>query len=768
MAFMVFRFEKAKGIMLHLLVFITLFTVAFTMIYTEFSKYELLPGDDPAYWIKTINEFYTSLIRNHTYPSNYYREILFPLISTFLMIILGDIFLATITTVSLAYAFYGYTSFLIGKKTLKNRSFIFLLTFLAMFPLYPQVTPIDMLGWGGYYQLLALPFMNLEMYFSLGLIFDNKNNAVRNILGLLISVLAVFLTHLPSGFFALLDAAFCILVYLLSADRSRNIIYISLPLFVTPIVVYVFFNKFVLKIVRVSLYGFSPYIYRSLHILNSKILSTLQIIILSLCILLIPFFAKKRTKSQIKNITWTSLLVLLAYFIIPILISYALLFLLRFSTDYNRITYFLWIPTATIFAYSLDALFNYVERRIKFPNLLVRHDILVKNMLKFGVIVLIVANSIVISTTYLKHTISYFSINHDKAALDLINWIKENTNSNEKILAPTEIGRWINTLSGNPILYSGSEYYVSSDFTSEELADLLYTSKFMIRNGFVRVKFYAQGNSLYSPGIQFYYKGAYEEAIWIRDEFLYLNLSYTDGNEKHYYANPISIQPKRKFFLTSNETLGNLTVVYEKVLPYNKMLIQVRQILVKKGIPFVTIKLHLKVINEKIRINLLNFSLLQISGLSVESIYPHNDGQLWYLKMFDGKKLPILVSFNPEPNSTYVNTLNNEPNRYIATSVFRFLNEFKDSVEIEIRIKLDEDTTRVYSPELEDREAIPIIAVNVSRYLLDNPVIDYILIPQKYMRSFWLSPYYWYLRDFFLFDYNFTIFYENEKWILFG
>jgi len=751
-----------------------LFVVAFTMIYTEFSKYELLPGDDPAYWIKVINEFYTSLVQNHIYPSDYYRAPFFPLIGTLLLAILGDVFLATMVTVSLAYALYGYTSFLIGREIFKNREFIFLLTFLAMFPFYPQVTPIDMLGWGGYYQILALPFINLELYFTIRLVLNESHKGFRwNILGVSLGILLVFSSHVPSGVFALADAFICIIIYFFTLGfkekfKRREIVYTTLILVSIALFSYLLFKEYILRTIRAAFADhvtYRTYDYRSLSVLNSKILVLVLIIIIPSSIILFPWWKKIFELKIRRNIILIS--IILVYFLIPVIFSYSLLYIFRFSTDYNRISYFLWIPVITLFAYNLDLLIVWFKKvKNKIDNslkLLTRKNLtrLIKSI-EMGIITYISVISVFTSTTHFKSVTNYFSISHDRDSLNLINWIKENTDPNETILAPEGIGRWIKSISGNSVISSRLKYYVYSELTDKELADLLYTSKFMIRNGYVRVKFYAQGNSLYSPGIQFYYKGCYEEAIWIRDDFIFLNFSYTIGDGIQYDTNWISVLPKKKFILTNNETLGNLTVLYTKKLLYNKTLVQIRQIILEKGSPFVTVKLHLEVLGEKIRIDYLNFSIPQIAGVPAAFIESRLDGQLWGFRMFDNEILPILVSFNPDPNDTHITFLDENSRRYIASSIFSF-QEFQDSVDIEIRIQLNENPVNVYSPTLEDRES-PIIAANVTKYI---NMINYIVVPKEYMRSFWLPSYYWYLKDFFVHDYRFTVIYENRKWILF-
>jgi hypothetical protein len=503
-------------------------------------------------------------------------------------------------------SFIVFPAYLFSKKIWRSSSAGFLTAFLVGV----SSLSLNMLGWGGYANIIALSLISIIFYLFL------KNNEHQCHLNFFIAALlfgSLLLTHLLS-FFVLFSVLLLYIILLLVGNALKHTRTNSLKivrfflisillgiLFVSPWLLRV--SSFYLDMASKGVF-FGGMAENKTFLLTNRSVDT-SILILSGAVVLMFFMFKA---SRGKYVDSESLL-LITWYLVPLFLTQS--YIVSIITDYTRFIYFVDFPSLTILSVVMSHLFRYVPVAIK-KYAVGKWNRYEKNASKiaFPAILLVI------------YLISPFAINPMQAVVitnyyttikppeaNAMEWIQQRTANSAILVSDNLYGWWLSGVAKRSTLSAVSPQFLlyPNEITVGNSALMLLTTDYYIDNGLIQIRedggYFVRYNPLFSietskgyPRDLFYFNEG-EATIYFQQKNIRgtVDLSELKMTEARW----VSIDKNSAVLAITRES--NLFKI-EKTLE------------VKRGVRFAELSYEIKTIDNQTSIGWINFILHTIEG----------------------------------------------------------------------------------------------------------------------------------------------------------
>ncbi len=440
--------------------------------------------------------------------------------------LVGDEVLALKLTALVAFSLRPITTYMLGKKLLGGRLPALGAAWLASVP----PVAVEMIGWGGYPNLLGFTILPVVFYSILNL---TEQTTFKNLIIALILALVTTLTHHLT--FLVFVGTMALWVLALGFMRLKrefaavgSTLIFTLVVFIAYRLTFAWPNQFVL---------FNEAAYHHLTLAaNPGIIMWIFKDGLLLFLLFLTAFLSIILSVQ-EDVEKEKLALLVAWVVTPILMSQG--HLLGVTMDYPRIFIFTVQPLLILAAMPLSLLDKFVSDGSNLLHNLKEDMSLFLRSVKRGrfngqekvsgkrllvttlVIITLIATSMNLALgirTVRAVELWYRGIDYygDEEKLEASRWILENTSPEDVFVAEEKIGRWIEGLAGRPVLLYEQPMFLFMKGEAERAyaARSIYTSNYGIANGFTWV-FDQTPHGVFSPTVAFYHKGDYEGLLYL-------------------------------------------------------------------------------------------------------------------------------------------------------------------------------------------------------------------------------------------------------------
>jgi hypothetical protein len=396
------------------------------------------------------------------------------------------ILLAQLITAAFFSSIIVFPAYLISKKMWRNSSAGILAAFFAAI----SALSLEMISWGGYTNIISLALIVIIFYLFLR---DIDQPSRRHLLIGTVLFGSLIITHTFSlfVFFPILALYFFLLLIGKYRKLKEMKILNTLRFFAV---------SFTLGLATVS-----PWILRVISFymdvsaegaltggLDNRNLilanRTVDPILLTLIVVLIPaFFMLKASRKRYVD---SSSLLLVAWFLVPIVMTQAYLF--GVFTDYSRFMYFIDFPGIIIISAALLYIFRYTTIAInKFPKIRLNR---IKKVLPAIACTAIILSFIIASLwsifpdEAMKRSNFYTTIQQPEATT--LEWIKNRTPESSILVADHLYGWWLSGIGERPTLSAAAlEFLIySHELEVAKSAQLLFDTNYYIDNGLIQVK----------------------------------------------------------------------------------------------------------------------------------------------------------------------------------------------------------------------------------------------------------------------------------------
>jgi hypothetical protein len=396
--------------------------------------------------------------------------------------------ISVVTAQIITAAFYSsiivFPAYLVSKRIWKNNSASLLAAFFASV----SALSIEMISWGGYTNIVSLSLIIILFYLFFK---DVSYPRYRYLLMGTLLFAALTITHT----FSLVIVASILGFYLsfMSIGKIRKVKNLKIDRMLRFFVVSI--SAGIIVVLPWILRVFNFYMSASEGgavtggLDNKNIIltnRTVEIVILGLLVVVIPALYMLRTsrKKIIDNLS----MLLLAWFVVPIVLTQAYLFGL--VTDYSRFMYFIDFPGIIIISAGLFYLFRYIRIVIiKATKNLVK----IKKILPISVLTAIMFIFIIISPWSIfpddaMQRANYYSTIHEPEAVTL-DWIRTNTPKESILVADHLYGWWLGGIGERTTLSAADLEFLIYDHELEVAKDaqLLLKTDYYFDNGIVHV-----------------------------------------------------------------------------------------------------------------------------------------------------------------------------------------------------------------------------------------------------------------------------------------
>lgn len=393
---------------------------------------------------------------------------------------------------------------------------------MAFMPIY-----VEMLGWGGYPNLLGLLLISTNIFFTISAMSSSK---LRDICFMaLTSVLIPFSHHLTSAIF--LGILFFWALFLIVMGRTSKIKYLLCDFLISLIVLalyrtllaypsqFVLFNEAAYYALRVNFFEITIWA-----------LKTLTIVV---AFLIIVFFIALKGGEVLQK-EYQALL--LAWFLFPIVATQS--YLLGIAIDFNRVFFFIFQPTPIVIASPLSLIRN-IDMKDLLSSISQRLHFFKKYLLTLLIIFLSVITSILIFLTgvgTVANVAGWYSSQDaygDYEKFSALEWIKREVPPDSIFVADEYMGRWIEGYaSRRTYLYMEPKFlFIKGQLERYYIASLVLLADKEIRNCYLRILDQAPYSMSYTPIICFWNRGEYKETLFINEKMIIEKLeNLTLGN----------------------------------------------------------------------------------------------------------------------------------------------------------------------------------------------------------------------------------------------
>lgn len=458
-------------------------------------------------------------------------------------------------------------AFLIAKKMTKSDLAGLLAAFgSSMAPLY-----IEMLGWGGYPNLLSFFLMGLAIYFVLRAM--ENPSMVRILEVIILSVLLTFTHHLTLLIYigTLVGWAFLMIIFRGKSEKiGLSAIMVGLGSSIASFLLYgfvlawpfsfIFFNEAAYYELRFEPLQTIPWVFKD---------SSLAIIIGLVAFTI--FFMVKGVLSK------RYLTLLFSWVVFPCMATLGFLF--GVAIDYTRVFFFVVQPLIILSVTPITLIYGSNMLKLTPLSRPIRRKLeaLIPfrvNFRKLVVFILIILSILAPLGTFKIGFTAIDNVNNfynsfdsygDREKLAALNWISENTFPNDTFVTEGLMARWIEGYSMRRIfLYTEPKFlFVKGELERYYVASSIFLSNYEARNCYVRVLDQAPYNTKLSPQIHFWFKGRYHECLSFDDFVLNTKLSL---NGKEMVVSSLTKYNATASNIISSNNQAEITVTYENSL----------------------------------------------------------------------------------------------------------------------------------------------------------------------------------------------------------
>lgn len=438
----------------------------------------------------------------------------------------GNEVLALKLTAMLAFCLRPATTYMLAKKIFGGRLPALAAAWLASIPPFT----VEMLGWGGYPNLLGLVILPAAFCSILSL--TEKTN-FKNVLATLTLALTLVLTH-HLTFLVFLGTLALWALGLSLMKMKRECAAVGLAMLFTLI----FFAGYRLVLAWPS--QFVLFNEAALHHLTlAANIGTIMWIFKDRLLLFLLFLSAflSIVLSSDEGFNMGRLSLLVAWVAAPLLMTQGNV--LGLAMDYPRVFIFAVQPFLILAAMPLSFLNKVLAESSSFKHGLERDLSVFLRGLKLGklgsrwrlsgkrllvcVMAVITLSAALMNLALGVETVRrvelwYTGVDYygDGEKLDAANWILDNTRPEEVFVAEEKIGRWIEGLGRRPVLLYQKPSYLFMEGEAERsyAARSILTSSHGMSNGLVWV-FDQAPHGVFSPIVSFYFRGDYEDLLYL-------------------------------------------------------------------------------------------------------------------------------------------------------------------------------------------------------------------------------------------------------------
>jgi hypothetical protein len=443
---------------------------------------------------------------------------------------------------SLLFALQPLPSYFIGKKITGSRVGGVVAAYTtSLIPIN-----IEMLGWGGYPNLLGLLLLSTNIYFILSAM-GNPN--LKNIcLTALTSMLIPLAHHLTSIIHLGVLLTWIMLLALMRKINGVKFPAYSLTAALATMVLYRFLLAYPPQFV---IFNEAAYYGLRVNLLEALAWAIKLPALLILVIGIVAFIIRRRNILLQK----THQALLLAWILFPTIATQG--YLLGVAIDYNRIFFFIIQPIPLIVAAPFAGQVN--EPSNTPVNFIGKNA---SATLARALSITFLAATLLIGVNTMANAAGWYSSQDpygDYEKISALNWIKHNTAYNSVFVADEYMGRWIEGYaSRRTLLYMEPRFlYIKGQLERYYAASAILLADKEIRNGYIRILDQAMRNVSYAPIICFWSRGQYVEALTVDDSQLTLSLK---ASASKISENPPSIEVKYAGENGSQEIEKTITV----------------------------------------------------------------------------------------------------------------------------------------------------------------------------------------------------------------
>lgn len=376
---------------------------------------------------------------------------------------------------------------------------------------------IEMLGWGGYPNLLGLLLLPTNIFFAVSVMSDPK---LRNMcLMVLTSVLMPFLHHLTLGIFlGILLFWMLLLAVMRKTDKIKYLMYnfiaglVALA-FYRMVLAYpsqfVWFNEAAYYSLRVNFFEAAMWALKTPAIMIAVSMIAAYIIL---------------RKDEVLQKEHQALL--LAWFLFPILATQS--YLLGIAIDFNRVFFFIFQPAPIVIA----SPFSLIKNMGRLEGNIFSNPLRLRPSKKLISIILITSISAITTISIFSMGMSVVAnvagwyssqdIYGDYEKVSALEWIKRETPLDSVFVADEYMGRWIEGYaSRRTYLYMEPRFlFIKGQLERYYIASSVLLADKEIRNCYLRVLDQAPYNMSYTPIICFWNRGEYKETLYIDEKIM--------------------------------------------------------------------------------------------------------------------------------------------------------------------------------------------------------------------------------------------------------
>ncbi|MEM2950636.1 MAG: hypothetical protein QXV52_06045 [Nitrososphaeria archaeon] len=476
---------------------------------------------DPGEWLKYANGIEAYLSIRAGFWNNEYETMLYTMWDQgvfqypplfFLILIVAKTFLGSLQALkilgSLLFALQPVPIYFVTKKITSSEIGGLIAAYtVSFFPLN-----IEMLGWGGYPNLLGLLLLSTNIYFTIA---SMDSPIPKNIYLMIISSILIPLTHhLTSGIhFGILLLWISLLILIKNFRIIKYPLY-NLILALITFVAYrisfahpsqfVTFNEAAYYSLRVNLIEILAYVF--------KFYGTFILILIIASYILV-----KRNKLINKNYQ----ALLFSWILFPILATQA--YFIGLAIDYNRIFFFSLQPLPIIIAIPFASLSKIKETLIR--NIITNLESSFVEIIAIIISILALTSILLTGINTMANVAGWYSSQDpygDNEKYLALNWIKYNTPSDSIFIADEYIGRWIEGFcSRRTYLYMEPRFlFIKGQIERYYIASTILLGVHEIRNCYLRIFDQTPYNISYSPIVCFWVMGEYKQVLELDDKDL--------------------------------------------------------------------------------------------------------------------------------------------------------------------------------------------------------------------------------------------------------
>ncbi len=500
---------------------------------------------------------------------------------------------------ALALSLQPLPAFLIAKMMAKSDLAGLLAAFgSSVAPIY-----VEMLGWGGYPNLLGFLLIGFAIYFILCAM---ENSSKRNILGVVVLSVLLTFTHLLAILIyagTLIGWVLLMVIFRGKGEKVRlSVIIVGLASSIASFLLYrftlawptsfIFFNEAAYYELRFEPLSTIPFTFKD----------SVLVIVIGLIAFTVFFVVRGVLDKRY-------LTLLFSWVAFPFIATFGFLF--GVALDYTRVFFFVVQPLLILTATPIALIHNSSRLKLTPPFRRIKRMMNVPipfkvNFRKLGAYILIVLSIFVPLDTISVGFATMNNVNNfynstdfygDREKLAALNWIAENTYPSDTFVTEGLIARWVEGYSmRRAFVYTAPKYFfIEGELDRYYIASSIFESNYEAKNCYVRVLDQTPYNTGLSPQINFWFKGEYHKYLSFNDFELATKLSL---NDKQIVVKNLTRYDVTASGIKSSNNKAIINVTYE-----NPLVKIEKSIIITKNDPKVVIAYRFSPVNSSITLH---------------------------------------------------------------------------------------------------------------------------------------------------------------------